>query len=297
MIKDFLSKHGDYRDDKTFAGLTTVKMGGEIAHYVEPYNLADLKEIVEFVKTNHIPFKVLGNGSNLICGSSRFEGVVISLKHFDNYEINKEDNTVYVEAGILAPYLANKIANEGLSGFEFASGIPGTMGGLLYMNAGAYKSDMSNIVKEVLVFKDGDIVRMNNEELDYSYRHSIFQDHPRWIVIACYLQLEKGNPEEIKALMLDRLNRRKATQPLDKPSAGSSFRNPDNSPAWKLIDDLGLRGYKLNGCEVSSKHSNFIINAGKGKGEDYLDIAYMIQEKVKEKYGIKLIMEVEKFNC
>lgn len=295
MIKDFLSKHGDYREDKTFKQLTTVKMGGEIAHYVEPYNLADLKEIIKFVKENKIPFKVIGNGSNLICGSSRFEGVVISLKHFDNYEINND--TCYVECGILAPYIANKLAIQGLSGFEFASGIPGTIGGLIYMNAGAYKRDMSDIVQEVLVLKDGEIVRMPKEELKMSYRYSVFQEHPRWIIIACYLKLEFGNSEEIKALMLDRLNRRKATQPLDKPSAGSSFRNPENEAAWKLIDSLGFRGYRLNDVEVSSKHSNFIVNVGQGKGEDYLNIALKIQEAVKEKYDIKLVMEVEKFNC
>lgn len=295
MIKDFLSKHGDYRDDKTFKQLTTVKMGGEIAHYVEPYNLADLKEIVNFVKTNQIPFKIIGNGSNLICGSSRFEGVVISLKHFDNYEMNND--TCYVECGILAPYLANKLANQGLSGFEFASGIPGTMGGLIYMNAGAYKKCMADIIEEVLVLKDGEIVRMKKDELKMSYRYSIFQEHPRWIVIAAYLKLSFGKPEEIKALMLDRLNRRKDTQPLDKPSAGSSFRNPENEAAWKLIDSIGFRGYRQNGVEVSSKHSNFIINAGDGKGEDYLDVALKIQEKIKEKYNINLVMEVEKFNC
>lgn len=295
MIKEFLIKHGDYRDDKTFKDLTTAKMGGEIAHYVEPYNLADLKEIIKFVKENHIAFKVIGNGSNLICGSSRYEGVVISLKHFDNYEFNND--TVYVETGILAPYLASKLANQGLSGFEFASGIPGTIGGLIYMNAGAYKKEMADIVTEVLVLKDDEIIRMKKDELKLSYRYSIFQEHPRWIIIAAYLKLEYGKPEDIKALMLDRLNRRKQTQPLDKPSAGSSFRNPENEAAWKLIDSIGYRGYKQNGIEVSSKHSNFIINAGNGTGEDYLDVALKIQKEIKDKYNIKLVMEVEKFNC
>lgn len=295
MIKEFLSKHGDYRDDKSFKQLTTIKMGGEIAHYVEPYNLPDLKEIINFVKVNHIPFKVIGNGSNLICGSSRFEGVVISLKHFDNFEINND--VVYVESGILAPYLANKLAIQGLSGFEFASGIPGTIGGLIYMNAGAYKKEMADIIEEVLVLKDDEIVRMKKDELKLAYRYSIFQEHPRWLIIATYLKLSFGKGEDIKALMLDRLNRRKDTQPLDKPSAGSSFRNPPNEAAWRLIDSIGFRGYKQNGVEVSSKHSNFIINTGEGKGEDYLDIALKIQNKVKEKHGIKLVMEVEKFNC
>lgn len=295
MIKDFLSKHGDYRDDKTFKQLTTIKMGGEIAHYVEPYNLNDLKEIMAFLLEHHIQFKCIGNGSNLICGSSRFEGVVISLKHFDNYEFN--NNEVYVEAGVLAPYFSIVTANNGLSGLEFASGIPGTIGGLIYMNAGAYKMQMSDIVKKVIVLKDGELVTLGKDELKFSYRYSIFQEHPHWYIIGCYLELNAGNSETIKELIEDRSNRRKKTQPLDMPSAGSCFRNPEGKYAWELIDDIGYRGYCLNDVSVSSKHSNFIINNGQGSGEDYLAIALDIQEKVKNKHNIKLIMEVEKFNC
>ena len=295
MIKEFLSQHGDYRSDKTFKELTTIKMGGEIAHYVEPYNLDDLRQIVVFLKNNHIPFKTLGNGSNLICGSSRFEGVVISLKHFDNFEISND--TVYVEAGVLAPYFVQVLTKNGLTGFEFAGGIPGTIGGLIYMNAGAYKKEMSDILKEVLVLKDDEIVRMKKDELKLKYRYSIFQEHPRWFIIACYLELKHGDKEESRRLIEDRAKRRKETQPIDMPSAGSCFRNPDNDFAWKLIDGIGYRGYNLNGVEVSKKHSNFLVNTGNGRGEDYLNLALDIQEKVKEKYDIKLIMEAEKFNC
>ena len=295
MIEEFLNKHGDYRYDRTFKELTTIKMGGEIAHYVEPYNLDDLRQIVSFLKTNHIPFKTIGNGSNLICGSSRFEGVVISLRHFDNYEVKNE--TIYVEAGVLAPYLSQVAAKNSLTGLEFASGIPGTVGGLIYMNAGAYKEEMSKIVKEVLVLKDDEIVRMKNDELKFHYRYSIFQEHPRWFIIAAYLDLKAGDEKKSKELMSDRLRRRKESQPLEMPSAGSCFRNPENDFAWKLIDGIGYRGMKKNGVTVSEKHSNFIVNSGNGCGEDYLALALEIQEKVKEKYDVKLIMEAEKFNC
>ena len=144
MIKDFLSKHGDYRDDKYFKDLTTIKMGGKIAHYIEPYNIQDLKEIISFAKNNGISFKVLGNGSNIIAGSSDYDGVVISLKHFDNYEIS--NNEAYVEAGVLAPYFAGVLAKANLSGFEFAGGIPGTIGGFVYMNAGAYKKEIGDLL-------------------------------------------------------------------------------------------------------------------------------------------------------
>ena len=295
MIKEFLCERGNYRDDKTFSKLTTVKMGGEIAHYVEPYNLACLKEIIDFLKAEHIPFKVIGNGSNLICGSSRFEGVVISLKNFNNFEVYNDQ--LYVEAGVMMPFLCMSIAKLGLSGLEFASGIPGSVGGLVFMNAGAYKKSMADVVTEVLVLKGGEICRMKKDELKLSYRYSIFQEHPRWIVIACYMTLEHGDADEILDLIKDRKNRRMDTQPLDKPSAGSCFRNPEGGFAWKYIDEVGLRGANMNGAEISTKHPNFIINAGGGTGEDYLALALKAQEEVKKKFDVKLIMEVEKFNC
>ena len=295
MIKEFLKEHGDYRDDKCFKDLTTIKMGGKILHYVEPYNIQDLKAIIAYVRNNHIDYKILGNGSNLIVGSNDYNGVVISLKHFDNYEITNSE--VYVEAGILAPYFSQVLANAGLSGFEFASGIPGSIGGLIYMNAGAYRKEIGDVIKEVNILRDGEIVTLKKEDLKLSYRYSIFKEHPHWTILSCTLRLEEKDPEEIKALMRERLERRQNTQPLDKPSAGSCFRNPEGEFAWKLIDELGYRGYVVNDVEVSNKHSNFIVNNGKGKAEDYLNIVYDIQNKVEKKYNIKLIMEVEKFNC
>ena len=295
MLKDFLCIHGDYHDDKTFRDLTTIKMGGEIAHYIEPYNIDDLKIIINYLKTNRIPFKVIGNGSNLICGTSRYEGVVISLKHFDNYEIT--NNCIYAEAGILVPYLVSVMLNNNLKGLEFASGIPGSVGGLVYMNAGAYRKEMADVIKSVIVLKDDEIVTMNKDELKFAYRYSIFQEHPHWLIIAANFELEYGDKEETKAIIADRAERRRTSQPTDKLSAGSCFRNPDNEFAWKLIDGIGYRGKNINGVEVSNKHSNFIINVDNGKGEDYLKLALDIQKKVKEKYNIKLIMEVEKFNC
>ncbi len=295
MIKTFLQAHGDYYDDKSFRDLTTVKLGGPIEHLVYPHDREDLKEIISFLRSRVIPFKVIGNGSNLICGEDTFHGVVISLKNFNNFEI--ENDTVRVEAGVLCPRLANLLAKEGLTGFEFAGAIPGNIGGLVYMNAGAYKGEMSMIVEEVEVLRRGEIITLSNEECCFSYRHSIFQDHPHWVIISCKLKLKKGNSEDILTLMSDRLVRRKATQPIDKPSPGSCFRNPEGDFAWKLIDGIGYRGYRCGGISVSEKHPNFIVNDGGGRAEEYLGIAYDIIDKVKEKYGIDLIMEVEKFNC
>lgn len=295
MLADFLSKHGEYYIDKCFKDLTTIKMGGHIDHYVLPNNIEDLKEIIAYLKNNKIDFKIIGNGSNLICGSSNYSGVVISLKKINNYEIHNDD--IYVEAGVLIPYLANVLAKQGLSGLEFASGIPGNLGGLVYMNAGAYKCSIGDIVEQVYVLKNDEFVWMNKEELNFSYRHSIFQEHPHWVVLAAKLKLVRKNSELILELMNDRLTRRKNTQPLDMPSAGSCFRNPEDNFAWKLIDSIDYRGYKKNDVCVSEKHSNFIVNCGNGSAEDYMSIVYDIIDKIKQKYDIKLVMEVEKFNC
>lgn len=295
MIKEFLQLHGEYHDDKYFKELTTLKMGGHIAHFVMPDDKQELKVIVNYLKTNRIPFKVIGNGSNLICGESEYNGVVISLKKLNDYHV--EDDILYAEAGVMVPALAAALAKQGYSALEFAAGIPGCIGGLIYMNAGAYKGSMADVVTEVEVLKDGELFWFTADELNFGYRHSIFHDHPRWVVVSAKLKLSKKDPKAIEDLMADRLRRRKETQPLDKPSAGSCFRNPKDDFAWKLIDSIGYRGYRLGGVCVSEKHSNFIVNEENGKAEDYLNIVYQIQDKIKEKYGIRLVMEVEKFNC
>lgn len=295
MIADFLKQHGDYSNEKYFKDITTLKMGGHIEHYVLPNSFDDVKEIVEFLRKQHCDFKIIGNGSNLICGQSSYEGVVICLKKLNDFEISNDE--LYVQAGMMVPALANILAKQGLSCLEFASGIPGNIGGLISMNAGAYKSSMSDVVSEVLVLRNNEMIWLKNEDLNFSYRNSIFREHPHWVILAAKLKLGKKSSELIEELMADRLNRRKQTQPLDKPSAGSCFRNPEDTFAWKLIDGVGYRGFRVNGVRVSEKHSNFIINEKDGTAEDYLNIVYQIQKKVWDKYKIKLVMEVERFNC
>ncbi len=295
MIRDFLRLHGEYHDDKCFKELTTLKMGGPIAHFVVPENKEELKIIMNYLKNEKVPFKVIGNGSNLICGEKPFDGVVISMKKLNAVRI--EDDEVYAEAGVMVPALASSLAKQGYSCLEFSSGIPGRIGGLVYMNAGAYKGSMADVVTEVEILKDGELIWLTNDDMRFSYRSSILHEHPHWIIVAARLKLKKKDSREIEELMADRLRRRKETQPLDKPSAGSCFRNPEDSFAWKLIDGIGYRGYRLNDVCVSEKHSNFIVNEGEGTADDYLNIVSEIQEKVKEKYGVRLVMEVEKFNC
>ena len=295
MIAEELKQFGIYRDDLSFKDLTTIKMGGEIAHFVKPESLNQLKGLIAYLKEKHLNFKLIGNGSNLICGSDRYDGVVVSLKALNNYEI--DDDEVIAEAGVMVPMLANLLAERGLSGLEFASGIPGTIGGLIYMNAGAYKHSISETIKEVTILKGDEFVTFRPEELDFSYRYSRLHEHPHWVVVSCVLKLARKDPEEIKALINDRLLRRMNTQPLQMPSAGSCFRNPEAGFAWQLIDGIGYRGYRLGGVSVSEKHSNFLVNEGNGTAEEYLDIVYDIQKKVKDKYDVFLHTEVEKFNC
>ena len=295
MIEDFLAAHGEYYKDRYLKELTTLKMGGRMEHYVLPYSVEDLREIISYLRNNGVDYKILGNGSNLVCGKDAYPGVVISLKKLDSFSI--ENDEVCVDAGVMIPYLANVLAKEGYSALEFASGIPGTLGGLVYMNAGAYRSSMSDVVSKVLILKENELVWYSREEMQFAYRSSILQQHPHWVILQAVIRLEKKDPEEILDLMKDRLKRRRQTQPLDMPSAGSCFRNPEGTFAWKLIDEIGYRGKDRNGVVISPKHSNFIVNAGNGTAEDYLSLVYEIQRIVKEKYGIKLVMEVEKFNC
>ena len=295
MIGKFLKNHGDYRTDLSFKELTTIKMGGKIEHFVMPYNVDELIEIYNYAKENNIDYKVLGNGSNLIVGDKPYDGIVISLKHFDDYKI--VGNELYVQAGVLATYLAQILAKEGLSGFEFASGIPGTVGGLIYMNAGAYKKETKDIIEEVYVIDDGQKKTIKVSDIDFKYRYSSFQRNNKQIIVGAKLRFEKGDKNAILELMEDRFKRRRKTQPLDKFSAGSCFRNGDDYFVWKLIDEVGLRGYKVNDIEVSPIHSNFIINNGNGSANDFNEMTNLIMTKVKEKYNIDLIEEVEKFNC
>ena len=295
-ILSFLSSHGDVRTDARFKEITTIRMGGKIAYLVSPYDMNRLTLIIKFLKEEDIPYKILGRGSNIICGEDDYDGCVIRLDHLNQYHF-EDDDTLYVEAGVTAPRLANVMASQGLSGLEFASGIPGTMGGLVYMNAGAYKRSMSDIVTQVLVLKDDEFVWMNKDELGYAYRTSIFQKHPDWIILACSIMVTREKSDVIKDLIADRLKRRRATQPLEKPSAGSCFRNPENDFAWRLIDACGFRGYRYNGIEVSSKHPNFILNVENATANDFISTTNLIRLKVKDNYGIDLIMEVELFNC
>ena len=278
--------------DPKMSNYTTYKVGGNALAIVYPDNLNDLIKLLRFLKENNIKHKVLGNGSNLIFSDETYEGVLIKLTEFDNLEI--DDTVITVGAGYNLPKLCMKAAKLGLAGLEFAAGIPGTVGGAVFMNAGAYKSDMGYIVSEVKVIDENlNIKTLYNKDLDFHYRSSYLQRHTDLICVEAKIVLRKGDAKAIMDVIADRKQRRLLTQPLEYPSAGSVFRNPENDYAGRLIEELGYKGKNIGGAYVSEKHANFIINKGNAKASDVRNLINEIKEKVKEKYNIDLIVEQE----
>lgn len=294
-LKDKLLNYADVREDLAFKNMTTLRIGGPVKYVVYPKDFISFESIIEILNNENVPFKVLGKGSNLLCSDDFYDGVVIKLdKYLDHSYF--DETVVTAQAGCSIIALAHEAAKNSLSGLEWACGIPGTVGGCTFMNAGAYKACMSDILLEVLVYHDGKLEWLSKEACDFNYRASIFQKNLDWVVLAVKMQLIPGDMEKIYELMSERKARRMASQPLEFPSAGSVFRNPEGHQAWSLIDGIGYRGKRIGGAEVSTKHVNFIVNAGGATGSDFLTLATEIKEKVKEKYDVDLIMEVEKFN-
>ncbi len=293
-LLDTLKEICPLEEDVSLKQMTTLHIGGIAKYVVYPENTVALDSIVRIAKRENIPFKVLGKGSNLLCSDDVFDGIIIRLDRFDDCYYDGETITAHAGCSIIAT--AYGALKHSLTGLEFASGIPATVGGVTYMNAGAYKSSMSDVIESVFVYRDEVFEWMDAKDCEFAYRTSIFQSHPDWIIIAVRMKLKKGDEEEIRALMDSRRERRMSTQPLDKPSAGSVFRNPENALAWQLIDGIGYRGFEKGDAKVSDKHPNFIINNGNASGKDFLDLCNEIIAKVYDKYQVELHMEVEKFN-
>ncbi len=275
--------------------MTTLRIGGVARYVVYPENTLSLQGVMNKLNQNHIPYKVIGKGSNLLCSDEPFDGVIIRL---DRYLCNAyfDNEHLVAEAGCSIIALSYEAMKNELSGLEFASGIPGTVGGVTFMNAGAYKSSMADIIDSVSVYRDGKIEWIQNADCGFSYRTSIFQKHPDWIILAVKMTLKKGDQKEIRELMDSRRERRMNSQPLDKHSAGSIFRNPEEIPAWKLIEGAGFRGKRIGDAVVSEKHVNFIVNENHASAKDFIALVNDVQKAVKDKYDIDLYMEVEKFN-
>ena len=269
---------------------TTYKVGGIAKYFITPNDFDELIKLLKYLKENNIKYMILGNGSNTIFSSKTYDGVIINLSNLNKMKI--DGNKIFVEAGYQLIKLSIDAMNNNLSGLEFASGIPANVGGAIYMNAGAYKSDMSELIEEVTFLDENyELKTLRKDELNFSYRHSLFQEK-NYIIISAVLKLNDGNKDEIKALMDKRKQRRVESQPLEYPSAGSVFRNPSEDIfAGKLIEDLGLKGYSIGDAKISEKHANFIINNGNATGEDIKSLIDLVKKKVKEKYDIDLIVE------
>jgi len=290
-----LRQYADVDIDVPLASLTTFRVGGNADFVIYPKDAIAFSEAIKLIEKEGLPYKMIGKGSNILCSDEQFHGVIIRLdRYFQDYYYL--DNQLFAQAGCSIISLAYDSMKKGLSGLEFASGIPATIGGCIYMNAGAYKKCMGDIVEEVLVYRDGVIDWMKNDECDFSYRNSIFQTRKDLIVLAARMTLAPEKVEVIRELIENRRQRRMETQPLNFPSAGSVFRNPKQEFAWEYIEKLGLRGKSVGGAQISDKHSNFIVNVNAAKAGDVLELIELINERMQAEYGFKLEMEIEKFN-
>ena len=271
---------------------TTYRAGGIADYIVFPESIEQLKNLMSYLKEKNIKHKVVGYGSNLLFSDDGYRGVLIKLDALHTCEFY--GTKVVVGAGYPLMKLAIKAAKLGLTGLEFAAGIPGTIGGAIYMNAGAYKSDMGYIVSEIKVLTPELTVKtMYNRELEFHYRTSFLQTHPGYICLEATLILTKGAEAAIRSVMEDRKKRRLMTQPLEYPSAGSVFRNPEGVAAGKLIEDCGLKGMRIGGAEVSRKHANFIINVDHANANDIRKLILTVQDTVWKKKKVKLKCEQE----
>lgn len=271
---------------------TTFRIGGPADYYLCPHSIEELQKVLKICREQEMAFFILGNGSNLLVSDKGYRGVVIQLwKNFS--DITVKETTIEVKAGALLSKVAAEALEEGLTGMEFASGIPGTIGGAVVMNAGAYGGEMKDIIKEVTVLnQEGEMLTLSKEEMKLGYRTSIVKEKG-YIVVSVVLQLKNGDKEEIRRVMEDLKNRRVTKQPLDMPSAGSTFKRPEGYFAGKLIMDAGLRGFSVGGAQVSEKHCGFVVNKGDATAEDVLGLIHEVQMRVQEQFGVVLEPEVK----
>ena len=269
---------------------TSFKTGGNADMFIKAYSVEETKSVLKISKENNIPLFVLGNGTNLLVKDEGYRGIILQIKLDD---IKIQDTLIFVESGTKNAILAKKLLDNSLTGFEFASGIPGTIGGAIKMNAGAYGSEIKDIVEEVTYLDyDGNIHTISNSECQFVYRNSKFFNE-KAIILSAKLKLEKGNSKEIAEKMAELAVQRKEKQPLEYPNAGSTFKRGDGFITAKLIDECGLKGYSIGGAEVSEKHAGFIINKNNATAKDILDLIQYVRTKVKEKTGEDIKLEIE----
>ena len=294
IIKKFCDLLGEERvfTGEAMSRHTTFKIGGPADYFLMPDKGTDVGRIVKICKESGIPYFILGNGSNLLVGDGGYRGAVIQI-YKNMSAVTVEGTEIIAQAGALLSSVAAAAKNASLTGFEFAGGIPGTMGGAVVMNAGAYGGEMKDVLTEVTVMdEEGEIITLPADKLELGYRTSIIKT-AGYIVLEAKLQLKEGDPEVIRETMKDLTIRRTTKQPLEYPSAGSTFKRPEGYFAGKLIMDSGLAGYQVGGAQVSEKHCGFVINAGGATARDVRTLMDDVRDVVYKKYGVTLEPEVK----
>lgn len=270
---------------------TSFKIGGPADEFCEVTSEEEIKRLIDYASERGVPYTVMGNGSNLLVADGGIRGLVIKIaRGFD--EISASGEKITAQSGALLSRIASAAYRNSLTGLEFASGIPGTLGGGIYMNAGAYGGELKDVIESVTYLDNGEIITKTADMLEFGYRKSSFTDKD-YIILSAKLKLKKGNPDEIKEKTDDYRQRRTSKQPLDMPSAGSTFKRPEGYFAGKLIEDSGLKGFKIGGAQVSEKHSGFVVNAGGATAADVKALIEHIQKTVKEKFGVEMKTEVK----
>ncbi len=275
---------------------TSYRAGGKATCIAYPKDVNELVNLLKLLKSNNVKYKLLGNGSNLLFSDKDYQGVLIKLSEFNNVEFISK-NKIRVGAGYSLIKLSLLTVKRGLTGLEFASGIPGSVGGAVFMNAGAYKSDMGYVVESVKVLTPNyEVINLENKEMNFHYRSSYLQKNRDYICLEVLIKLQVGKREAIEEVIRERRERRIASQPLEYPSAGSVFRNPEGNFAGKLIEDCSLKGMKCGGAMISDKHANFVVNYKDATSSDIKYLIDLAHDTVLEKYGIDMKIEQEFVN-
>lgn len=270
---------------------TTFRIGGEAACFIRISSEEQLRKLIPYFENVGVEYFVLGKGSNLLVGDKGYPGVILQISDACQ-QIEAEENRLQVQAGAALSKVALFAMERGLEGLEFAAGIPGTVGGGVVMNAGAYGGEMKQVVESVRVLSsEGEILTLDNDTMEFGYRTSIIRNR-NFIVLSVTFRLREGNREEIRARIEDFQKRRMEKQPLNYPSAGSTFKRPEGYFAGKLIMDAGLRGFQIGDARVSDKHCGFVVNVGKATARDVTDVIEEVQERVRERFGVSLEREV-----
>lgn len=278
--------------NEPMSGHTTFAIGGPASLFIQPKNVQELIAALAAVRENDIPYLVLGNGSNVLVSDNGIQGAVICTAQMHEIQVG-DDHTITADAGALLSSVAGRAQREGLTGAEFSGGIPGSLGGAVFMNAGAYDGQMSGIIQKTEYLDgSGELCILEGDAHHFDYRQSAFRSHPEWTIVRSTVQLQPGDPTAILDKMNDFAKRRRDKQPLSFASAGSTFKRPEGYFAGRLIEDAGLKGVSVGAAQVSEKHAGFLINRGGATCDEMLRLIELVQNRVREQFGVSLECEV-----